>query len=127
MSLRILAQKHLSELAGSSLSHRDTPKGCPSGTNNSLAISGGTNETHGTDGATGTGGTENNIVRAEAYKLNRRAAEAGLTDRWCDCGNLATFAIGRFRTSKANPEGVARWACCECFTTKEKSKYAFCI
>jgi hypothetical protein len=121
MSLRSLAQKHLSATSDLGLSHRDTPKECPSGTNNSLAISGGTNETH------GTGGTENNIVRAEAYKRNRRAAGAGLTDRWCDCGNLATLAIGRFRASKANQEGVARWVCCTCFGNGELSLEKFCI
>ena len=63
MSLRILAQKHLSELAGLSLSHRDTPKGCPSGTNNSLAISDGTIEVVGTVGTSGTGGTEQNKTK----------------------------------------------------------------
>lgn len=127
MSLRSLAQKHLSATSDLGLSHRDTPKECPSGTNISLAINGGTSETHGTDGTTGTCGTENSIVRVEAYKRNRRAAVAGLTDRWCDCGNLATLAIGRFMASKANPEGVARWVCCTCFGNGELSLEKFCI
>lgn len=116
MSLRTLAQKHLSALSNQSLSHRDKPKGCPSGTNINLAIVGGTDRTNGTTGTRETTGTRYlRTLEDEAEKRNRHAAEAHLTDRWCACGELATLAIGRFKASKANPEGVARWVCNECW------------
>lgn len=122
MSLRTLAQKHLSVLSSQSLSHRDKPKGRPSGTNISLARVSGTDETSGTTGTHGTAGTSYlRALHSEAEKRNRHAAEAHLTDRWCGCGELATLAIGRFKASKANPEGVARWVCCDCFENKEIS------
>lgn len=54
-------------------------------------------------------------LEAEAAARNRTAAEAGLTDRWCACGRMATVAMGSFRPDRGNPEGVARWVCCECF------------
>jgi hypothetical protein len=54
-------------------------------------------------------------LQAAAEKRCRGAAKAGLTDRWCSCGKLATVAIGRFRPDMGNPEGVAQWLCQECF------------
>jgi hypothetical protein len=53
-------------------------------------------------------------LQAEADKRNRGAVLAGLTDRFCGCGKLATVAVGRFRPDAGNREGVARWVCYEC-------------
>jgi hypothetical protein len=55
---------------------------------------------------------------AEAEGRNRNASTMGLTDRWCSCGRLATVALGRFRKSPANREGVAEWYCNECFARR---------
>jgi hypothetical protein len=54
-------------------------------------------------------------LQIEADLRNRKASEAWLTSRWCSCGKLATVAVGRFKESPANREGVARWFCTECF------------
>jgi hypothetical protein len=54
-------------------------------------------------------------LQAEADRRNRGASEARLTDRWCACGTVATLAVGRFRKSPGNREGVAMWLCQECF------------
>jgi hypothetical protein len=54
-------------------------------------------------------------LRAEAQRRNCAATVAELTDRWCSCGKLATVAVGRFKESPGNREGVARWLCTECF------------
>ncbi len=54
-------------------------------------------------------------LQREADRRSREAAEAGRTDRYCACGTLATVAVGRFKPSLGNPEGVARWLCPECF------------
>jgi hypothetical protein len=54
-------------------------------------------------------------LQREADRRNWEAAEARLTDRYCACGTLATVAVGRFKRSPGNPEGVARWLCIECF------------
>lgn len=54
-------------------------------------------------------------LQADADRRNREAATAGLSDRWCACGTMATVAVGRFRADKGNPEGVVRWVCSECF------------
>lgn len=54
-------------------------------------------------------------LQADADKRNRAASEARLTDRWCACGTMATLAVGGFRKSSGNREGVARWLCQECF------------
>ena len=125
MSLRTLAQKHLSELSSFGLSRRDTPKGCPSGTNFSLAMVGRTGETIRTAGTGGTAGTRYlKALQYEADNRNRQPAPAHITDRWCGC-KLATLAVGRFRSSKSNSEGVARWFCCDCFTNKQKSLNEF--
>lgn len=50
-----------------------------------------------------------------AQHRSRSAAVAGLSDRWCACGTMATVAIGSFRADVGNPEGVERWLCSECF------------
>lgn len=55
-------------------------------------------------------------IAAMAEKRNCEAARLRQTDRWCGCcGRMATVAIGRFRASAGNPEGVASWRCVECF------------
>jgi len=102
MSLRALAEKHLAEQSRLRLSQRDTPRGCPSGTNYSGAISdtnAGTNGTSGTGGTIGTGGTRPPPPALPAAVLQRRAdarndaaRRAKLTDRFCRCGGLAGFA-----------------------------------
>lgn len=52
----------------------------------------------------------------DADMRNREAVAMGLTDRFCQCGTMATVAVGRFRPDKGNPEGVSRWVCNECFS-----------
>lgn len=54
-------------------------------------------------------------LQADADRRNREAALANVTDRFCQCGALATLAVGHFRRSRSNPEGVAEWRCQECF------------
>jgi hypothetical protein len=54
-------------------------------------------------------------LEAGAEARNRAAALAGHSDRWCECGTMATVAVGHFRADAGNPEGVARWVCSECF------------
>jgi hypothetical protein len=56
-------------------------------------------------------------LQDKADRRNHKAASAGSTDRWCSCGAMATMAVGRFRPSRGNPEGVARWVCFGCFET----------
>ena len=102
MSLRALAEKHLAEQSRLRLSQRDTPRGCPSGTNYSKAIKGadtGTNGTVETGGTGGTGGTRPPSPALPAAVLQRRAdarndaaRRAKLTDRFCRCGGLAGLA-----------------------------------
>jgi hypothetical protein len=58
----------------------------------------------------------------DAVTQNREAAKAGLTDRWCPCGTMATVAVGRFRESCDNPEGVARWVYAECFEIRQPNE-----
>jgi hypothetical protein len=55
------------------------------------------------------------VLEVGAEKRNRAAAMAGLSDRWCECGTMATVAVGQFKANRGNPEGVARWVCFECF------------
>lgn len=55
-------------------------------------------------------------IAAMAEKRNCEAARKRQTDRWCGCcGRMATVAVGRFRSSGGNPEGVTSWRCVECF------------
>ena len=46
--------------------------------------------------------------REAADQRNRQAVKMGMTDRWCACGTMATVAVGRFRQTLSNPEGVSR-------------------
>ena len=55
----------------------------------------------------------------DAARRNRQAAKAGITDRWCGCGALATLAIGRVKPSAGNPDGVEHWLCDECFDSRK--------
>jgi hypothetical protein len=55
-----------------------------------------------------------------ADQRNRRAVKTGMSDRWCACGTMATVALGRFRQTLSNPEGVSRWVCSECFGAATK-------
>lgn len=93
MSLRSLAEKHLSLLSSSCLSQRDNPKGRPGGTNSTLAISAGTNGTTGTHGTAGTLGTNHwQTLQAEADMRNAKAKRERRTDRYCRCGRLSECA-----------------------------------
>jgi hypothetical protein len=95
-----------------------------SGTKNQPVNDAGTTGTSGTLGTNGTVGTASLPVdvAAGSERKNRAAVRAGLTDRWCDCGTMATVAIGRFRASRDNPEGVARWLCAECFRRDREAR-----
>lgn len=44
-----------------------------------------------------------------SLRKNREAQRAGLTDRWCDCGSLATFAWPRRGTASRDV-----WRCIDC-------------
>jgi hypothetical protein len=57
-----------------------------------------------------------------AERRNREAALSGLSDRWCACGTMATVAVGHFRPSRGNPEGVARWLCSTCFSANQRAE-----
>lgn len=55
-------------------------------------------------------------IAAMAEKRNCEAARLRRTDRWCGvCGRMAAVAVGRFKPSGGNPEGVTSWRCVECF------------
>ena len=74
---------------------------------------GGTTGTVGTDGTIGTGGTRPVPVfdpvrlQREADRRNAAAIRDRITDRWCACGRLATFAY-------PNSAGRDVWHCLEC-------------
>jgi hypothetical protein len=95
MSLRTLAEKHLAEQSRLRFPQRDTPRGCPSGTNYSRAIKdadAGTNGTSGTGGTIGTARPSLTALQRRADARNDAARLAKLTDRFCRCGGLAGLA-----------------------------------
>ncbi len=63
-----------------------------------------------------------NIDPREINKRNLEAIRKGSTDRYCLCGQLATFGVGVVRPSQVNPEGVERWMCRECWDKRQEEK-----
>jgi hypothetical protein len=98
--------------------NRDAGTVCPAGT----MREGGTNGTLGTVGTVGTSGTvgtRNPIydpvhLQREAYRRNAKAAREGITDRFCGCGHLATFAW-------PGDDGRDVWMCGECIPTRGRA------
>ncbi len=50
-----------------------------------------------------------------SLRRNMDFIKNGSSERRCDCGEIATYAIGVCRPNKINPEGVEEWLCRECF------------